>query len=143
MARSISLRTMIPRLARCRRTADCDRRHARRRHQAHRHAIRQLKRVPRRIVGIATAQRDAVDVAAGLRDRPSAPNDFSLFVPMSGNYSVTKAPEQSTRPSCSPGLCRFTLVKRFAEFCASGKLGRLTAMSWCCLSVTHTLLTSD
>ena len=71
-------------------------------------------------------------VHIGARD-PAAPYDLTLVL-MAGHYSVTKAPEQSTRPGCSLGLRRFTLVKRFAEFCASGKLGRLTATSWCCLS---------
>jgi hypothetical protein len=61
-----------------------------------------------------------------------------FFVLMGGNYSVTEAPEQSTRPSCLSGLCRFNLVKRFAALPASGK----KTMAWCCVSVTHALLTS-
>jgi hypothetical protein len=62
-----------------------------------------------------------------------------VLVLMDGNYSFPEAREQSTRPSCLSGLCRFTLVKRFVSF--------LPAVNWecatmprCCLLVTHALL---
>ena len=34
-----------------------------------------------------------------------------VLVLIDGNYSLTEAPVQSTRPSCLSGLCRFTLVE--------------------------------
>jgi len=62
---------------------------------------------------------------------------------MASDYSVLKAPAQSTTPSCSSGLCRFSLVKRIAAFPANGKLGRRTNLYRCCHSVTHARSVSD
>src|ERR1044072_1175953 len=81
-------------------------------------------------------------LSAHLRAHDSTtPDDLARLGAHVEYYSGSDALAQSTTPSCSSGLYRFSLVKRSAALPASGKLGGRTTTARCCLWATHALLT--